>query len=64
MQRVLDTFHVPGAAVAIVKDGRVVLARGYGLRSLGKPERVDSATRFGIASNTKAIYGKRAGHAR
>ncbi len=30
--RVLDTFEVPGAAIAIVKDGQVVLARGYGVR--------------------------------
>jgi CubicO group peptidase (beta-lactamase class C family) len=55
VERVLTTFDVPGAAVAIVKDGKVVLARGYGVRTLGKPERVDSATRFGIASNTKAF---------
>ncbi len=55
VDRVLKTFNVPGAAVAIVKDGRVVLAKGYGVRTLGKPERVDSATRFGIASNTKVF---------
>ena len=55
VERVLKTFNVPGAAVAIVKDGRVILAKGYGVRALGKPERVDSATRFGIASNTKAF---------
>ena len=53
--RVLKTFDVPGVAVAIVKDGRVVLARGYGVRTLGAPERVDSNTHFGIASNTKAF---------
>jgi CubicO group peptidase (beta-lactamase class C family) len=55
VERVLRTFDVPGAAVAIVKDGRVVLARGYGVRTLGRPERVDATTRFGIASNTKAF---------
>ncbi|HEX6589909.1 MAG TPA: serine hydrolase [Longimicrobiales bacterium] len=53
--RVLETFDVPGAAVAIVKDGRVVLARGYGVRELGRPERVDAHTTFGIASNSKAF---------
>ena len=53
--RVLDTFEVPGAAVAIVKDGQVVLARGYGVRELGRTERVDAHTTFGIASNTKAF---------
>ncbi len=55
VQKVLETFQVPGVAVAIVKDGQVVLAKGYGVRTLGKPERVDSLTRFGIASNTKAF---------
>jgi CubicO group peptidase (beta-lactamase class C family) len=55
VERVLRTFDVPGAAVAIVKDGRVLLARGYGVRTLGRPERVDANTRFGIASNTKAF---------
>ena len=53
--RVLERFHVPGAAVAIVKDGRVVLAKGYGVRALGSGERVDAKTQFGIASNTKII---------
>jgi CubicO group peptidase (beta-lactamase class C family) len=50
---VMKTFTVPGVAVAIVKDGRVVLARGYGVRRLGDPAPVDAQTRFGIASNTK-----------
>ena len=53
--QVLNTFTVPGASVAIVKDGQVVLARGYGVKALGSTERVDSLTRFGIASNTKAF---------
>ncbi|QWF15025.1 serine hydrolase [Lysobacter capsici] len=48
-------FEVPGIAVAIVKDGRIVLERGYGLRELGKPEAVDAHTLFAIASNTKAF---------
>jgi CubicO group peptidase (beta-lactamase class C family) len=51
--RVLKTFTVPGVAIAIVKDGRVVLARGYGVRRLGDPAPVDAQTQFGIASNTK-----------
>jgi len=48
-------WKVPGLAVAIVKDGKVVLARGYGVRELGKPAKVDADTLFGIASNTKAF---------
>ena len=55
VERTLETFEVPGAAVAIVKDGQVVLATGYGTRRLGGSEPVDGRTRFGIASNTKAF---------
>ncbi len=55
VERVLRTFDVPGVAIAIVKDGQVVLARGYGVRTLGDPTPVDAETRFGIASNTKAF---------
>jgi CubicO group peptidase (beta-lactamase class C family) len=51
--QVMKTFTVPGMAVAIVKDGRVVLAKGFGVRRLGDPTPVDAQTRFGIASNTK-----------
>jgi CubicO group peptidase (beta-lactamase class C family) len=51
--RVMKTFTVPGLSVAIVKDGRVVVAKGYGVRRLGDPAPVDERTRFGIASNTK-----------
>ena len=51
--RVMKTFTVPGLSVAIVKDGRQVMAKGYGVRRLGDPAPVDEHTRFGIASNTK-----------
>ena len=53
--RILDTFSVPGASVAIVKDGQTVLAAGYGTRQLGQDAPVDAETRFGIASNSKAF---------
>ena len=55
VESVRKQFEVPGIAVAIVKDGRIVLERGYGLRELGKPEPVDAHTLFAIASNTKAF---------
>ena len=35
--QVMTAFQVPGLSVAIVKDGQVVLAKGYGVRQLGKP---------------------------
>ena len=53
--RTLAGFDVPGMAVAVVKDGRVVLAKGYGVRSLATKAPVDANTLFGIASNTKAF---------
>ncbi len=55
VRRVMTQWHVPGLAVALVKDGRVVLARGYGVRELGKSEAVDAGTIFDIGSNTKAF---------
>src|SRR5258708_25273713 len=53
--RVLKTFDVPGLSVAIVKDGKVVVAKGYGVRKLGDAAPVDENTLFGIGSNTKAF---------
>jgi CubicO group peptidase (beta-lactamase class C family) len=44
-----------GLAVAVVKDGKVVFARGYGVRELGKPAAVDTSTLFAIGSTTKAM---------
>ncbi len=51
----LKTFKVPGVAVAIVKDGKVVMEQGFGVREIGKPTKVDANTLFAIASNTKAF---------
>jgi CubicO group peptidase (beta-lactamase class C family) len=53
--RALRTFEVPGMAMAVVKDGRVLLAKGYGVRRLGDSTPVDATTYFQIASNTKAF---------
>ncbi|MEO6154526.1 MAG: serine hydrolase domain-containing protein, partial [Thermomonas sp.] len=48
-------FDVPGVAIGIVQDGKVVMSQGFGVRTLGKPTQVDGDTRFMIASNTKAL---------
>ena len=53
--RSMAAFSVPGVAVGIVKDGKLVFAKGYGVRELGHPERVNADTRFAIGSNTKAF---------
>jgi CubicO group peptidase (beta-lactamase class C family) len=51
----MKAFEVPGMAVAIVKDGKIVVTRGYGVRKLGGPTPVDQFTMFAIGSNTKAF---------
>ncbi len=51
----MKTFDVPGMAVTIVKDGKIVVAKGYGVRKLGEPTPVGEFTMFGIGSNTKAF---------
>lgn len=53
--QVMRDWHVPGLAIAVVQDGKVVVARGYGVRELGKPGKVDAETLFDIGSNTKAF---------
>ena len=55
VERVLRTFDVPGIAVGIIKDDKLILAKGYGVRSLDDKKRVDENTLFGIASNSKAF---------
>jgi len=53
--RTLKTFDVPGIAVCIIKDGKVIHSKGYGVRSLDTRQPVDENTLFGIASNSKAF---------
>jgi CubicO group peptidase (beta-lactamase class C family) len=55
VEATMRAFEVPGLALAIVKDGEIVVAKGYGVREQGRPEPVDAHTRFGIASNTKVF---------
>ena len=55
MSAIHEASNVPGFAVAIVKDGEIVHAEGYGVRELGDDDRVDANTLFAIASNTKAF---------
>lgn len=55
VEKARSTFNVPGMAVAVLKDNRVVLQKGYGIRSVKTQEPVDTKTLFGVASNTKAF---------
>ena len=51
----MKEFGVPGLSVGIVKDGKVVVSKGYGVRKLGESTPVNENTLFGIGSNTKAF---------
>jgi CubicO group peptidase (beta-lactamase class C family) len=55
ISKVLTTFEVPGVSVSIVKDGKVLLTKGYGVKKMNQAERVDEHTLFSIASNSKAF---------
>lgn len=55
VHQVLKTFDVPGVSVAIVKDGKILFAKGYGVRKIGDSSSVDENTLFSIASNSKAF---------
>jgi CubicO group peptidase (beta-lactamase class C family) len=54
-ERTLRAFEVPGVAVCVIKDGKIVHSKGYGVRSLVTRKPVDENTLFGIASNSKAF---------
>ncbi|MFT3997595.1 MAG: serine hydrolase, partial [Asticcacaulis sp.] len=51
----MAAFSTPGVAVAVIRPGQPDYVKGYGVRTLGKPEKVDTHTQFGVASNTKAF---------
>ena len=55
VEQMRKDYNVPGVAIGIVQDGKIVMAQGFGVRQLGKPAKVDGDTRFMIASNTKAL---------
>jgi CubicO group peptidase (beta-lactamase class C family) len=57
VNRGLEKWDIPGVAVLVVKNGEVVVQKGYGFLETGKPEKVDENTLFMIASNTKAFTG-------
>ncbi len=54
-ERSLTEWKIPGIAVCVVKDGKVVVQKSYGVREFGKKEKVDENTLFMIGSNSKAF---------
>lgn len=55
VERALKQWQIPGAAILVVKDGKVVIEKGYGVRECTHNEKVDANTLFMIGSNTKAF---------
>jgi len=55
IQDAMPIWKVPGLSVAIVKDGKVIFKRGYGVTELGKPAVFDTSTISICASTTKAM---------
>jgi len=51
--KAMEAWGIPGVAVAIVQGDSVIMAKGFGVKELGKPDRVDAHTLFAIGSNTK-----------
>lgn len=51
----LKQWEVPGAVVAVIKDGKVIYKKAYGTRELGKDAPVNTETLFSIGSTTKAM---------
>ncbi|MBX9784452.1 MAG: serine hydrolase [Chitinophagaceae bacterium] len=55
--RGMKDWKIPGLAIAIVKDGKTVFMKGYGVRAIGTGEKADENTLFFIASNSKLFTG-------
>lgn len=55
VEKTRQTFNVPGIALAIIHDGKVIHSKGYGVRSIANQKPVDEHTLFAIASNSKAF---------
>lgn len=57
VERALREWQIPGVAVCVVKDGKAVIMKGYGVKELGNADKVDKNTLFMIGSNSKAFTG-------
>lgn len=57
ISRGMSDWQVPGLSIVIVKDGKVVLQKGYGVKNTNTKEPVDENTLFMIASNSKLFTG-------
>jgi len=55
VNKALADWQIPGVSVCIVKNGKVVFMKGYGVRELNGADKVDENTLFMIGSNSKAF---------
>lgn len=55
IQNTLKTFDVPGMSVGVIKDGKLLYAKGFGVASLTTKKPMDENTLVGIASNSKGF---------
>jgi CubicO group peptidase (beta-lactamase class C family) len=55
LTKILERHHVPGLSIAVIHNGKIDWAKGYGVREYGKIERVDSTTLFQAASISKPV---------
>ncbi len=58
----IKDWHIPGLAIVILKDGKTVMMKGYGVENLETKKRVDENTLFMIASNSKLFTGTALAH--
>jgi Beta-lactamase class C and other penicillin binding proteins len=57
IKRGMEHAQIPGLSIAIIKDGKIVVMKGFGVREVGKSDPVDENTLFMIASNSKLFTG-------
>ncbi|MBI4541083.1 MAG: serine hydrolase [Gemmatimonadetes bacterium] len=55
VEQAMQAWGVPGLAIAVVKNDQMVYARGFGVKELGKPDRVDEHSLFAVGSTSKAF---------
>ena len=55
IRQIMHELQVPGAAIGVIHQGKVIHARGFGVKTLGQAEPIDGNSIFKIASNTKAF---------
>jgi CubicO group peptidase (beta-lactamase class C family) len=55
VNKTMELMPLAGIAVAVIKDGKVIHAKGYGVATIKGKEKVDENTLFAIASNSKSF---------